>query len=163
MKWGRYGQFNIETAKKRFLDKTKRAHNGCLMWLGATGGGGRYGSVGFMGKPQLAHRVSWKIFNGHFPDDLCVCHKCDNGFCVEPSHLFLGTQEDNVLDMENKKRSNHPSKSKHGRAKLTENEVEEIRKLHSEGTAIRAIARMYPAVNRTTIANVIHGRTWLTK
>jgi hypothetical protein len=91
-----------------------------------------------------------------------VCHTCDNGMCVNPEHLFLGSQTDNVRDMENKGRSFHPFGELHGRSKLTEEDVIRMRVLHKRGFAIRAIARMYPKVNRSTVSAAIKGKSWST-
>src|SRR5690606_38697076 len=58
-----------------------------------------------------AHRVSWQIHCGNEPH-LCVLHKCDNPACVNPDHLFLATQQDNMADRSAKGRA--PSGDKHG-------------------------------------------------
>ena len=60
----------------------------------------KYGS--YKGKP--AHRVSWTLFKGEIPNKLWVLHKCDNPFCVNPDHLFLGTAKDNNQDKAQKGR-----------------------------------------------------------
>lgn len=52
----------------------------------------------------LAHRLSWQIANGSIPDGLQVLHHCDNGACIRPDHLFVGTQADNMRDMDAKGR-----------------------------------------------------------
>lgn len=158
MRWGRHGRFNLDTARERFLLKTKQAANGCLIWIGSRSE--RYGSVGFKGRAQLAHRIAWILFVGEDPGDKCVCHTCDNGFCVNVEHLFLGSQGDNVRDMESKGRSCHPFGENHGRSKLTAEDVATIRSLKANGMAVREIARRYPQVNRTTITAIVKGKTW---
>jgi hypothetical protein len=164
MRWGRFGRFNLDTAKTRFMSKVVVQPNGCWQWTGALNGGrfGRYGSVGLAGRHMLAHRAAWWLFRDEDPGSACVCHHCDNGLCVNPDHLFIGTQADNIRDMESKGRGRHKSGESHGRAKLNWNDVDNIRKLHTEGVSIRAIARQYPYVNRMTVAAVIHRRSWVT-
>lgn len=162
MRWGKHKHFTIPRAKASFLSKIKKDHRtGCWNWTGTQRIDGRYGILGLMGKPWLAHRAAWFLLNGKHPGSLCVCHSCDNGLCVNPSHLFLGTQGDNVHDMENKRRANHPSGENHGRSKLSWKDVNRIRRLRDNGLATRAIARMYPQVSGFTISCVVKNRTWL--
>lgn len=68
-----------------------------------------------------AHRASYQMFAGNIPVGMFVCHKCDNPKCVNPAHLFLGSASDNALDCKKKGRS--ACGSKHGMAKLTEEQV----------------------------------------
>lgn len=82
-------------------------NSGCWIWTGAPQRTrGRYGSFNYFGKPTPAHRVSWLLYRGEIPLGLYVLHRCDNGFCVNPDHLFLGTQQDNMDDMTKKGRWN---------------------------------------------------------
>ena len=71
---------------------------GCWLWVGAISGSG-YGRVFHEGRMWQAHRLSWVQFNGDIPDGTFVCHRCDTPSCVNPSHLFLGSPRDNVMDM----------------------------------------------------------------
>jgi hypothetical protein len=160
-KWGKWSHFNMARSESVFRQKfVVDERTGCWQWTGSMHSSKRYGSVGLMGRHLLAHRAAWMIFKGFDPEEQCVCHKCDNGFCVNPDHLFIGTQTDNIHDMERKKRSYHPFHENHGRAKLTMRDVKKMRSLHKKGMAIRAISRMYPHVNRATVASAINGKTW---
>jgi hypothetical protein len=91
----------------------------CWVWT-AFKNQGKYGMVGVGGrKVRLAHRVSWILSNGPIPHDgsahgICVLHRCDNPSCVNPSHLFLGTNADNVRDKTSKGRNNAPQGDRHG-------------------------------------------------
>ena len=89
----------------RFWSKVDKKPSGCWEWLGHRNEKG-YGHFAIVGQyPRAAHRVAYRLANGHFDDSLFVCHRCDNPSCVNPDHLFLGTQQDNMDDMVQKGRS----------------------------------------------------------
>jgi hypothetical protein len=82
----------------------KGSDNECWEWIGYKRGNG-YGGVSLLGKKEYAHRVSWELAHGPIQHGLFVLHKCDNPTCVNPAHLYLGTQADNIHDRE--ERFNH--------------------------------------------------------
>ena len=118
-------------------------------WLG-------YGRIGesVTRKILYAHRVSYAIHYGPIPDGLCVLHKCDNPGCVRPDHLFLGTEKDNAIDRQNKGRSNPRKGEKHGRAKITESNVTEMRRLWASGWTAKELADKYKISESHTISTV---------
>ena len=95
-------------AKRRFekrIDKTA----GCWLWAGTIDVRG-YGDFWFRGRTDSAHRVAWAIYNGPIPEGLFVCHHCDNPKCVNPGHLFLGTNSENMKDCVAKGRHKPPNR-----------------------------------------------------
>jgi hypothetical protein len=90
--------------KKRFEEKFKiNQETGCWEWTASTTKG--YGTIKIRGAKKSAHRISYELYVGPI-GSLQVCHKCDNPICVNPKHLFLGTQKDNIHDMIAKGRDN---------------------------------------------------------
>jgi hypothetical protein len=122
-----------------------------------------YGRMRLNGRKMfLAHRISWVIHYGDIPDGLCVCHHCDNTSCVNPEHLFLGTLEDNNHDMFNKGRGFKFPEYKgeeHGRAKLTEEQVIEIKNAPHVRGMIPKLARKF-SVALTTVRHIVNGDNW---
>ena len=94
---------------QRFFDKINKTDN-CWLWTAAMRGG--YGVIKIKGKGVSAHRLSYEIHKGPIENGLLVCHKCDNRKCVNPDHLFLGTQSDNMIDCSKKGRLVYPDNEK---------------------------------------------------
>jgi hypothetical protein len=94
---------------ERFHSNWERdSKTGCWMWTGSTHDGFGYGAFKIPGKTSLAHRASWILNKGEIPKGLCVLHKCDTPACVNPVHLFLGTQKENIHDAVKKGRHKNP-------------------------------------------------------
>lgn len=93
---------------ERLYQNTFYSPDGCWYWLGPLSSG-RYGTICFNGKNERVHRVSYILSKGPIAKGLCVCHSCDNEKCINPDHLWLGTQVENIYDMVNKGRNGWPS------------------------------------------------------
>jgi len=127
---------------RRFWSRVVRCEgDGCWIWQGRREEKMGYGRFLFGEGSLYAHRISYHLTVGPIPRGLCVCHRCDNPPCVNPDHLFLGTQKDNIADAITKGRQakglthgsvTHPGLhrgEKNPSAKLTEVEVSQIRAL----------------------------------
>lgn len=88
---------------ERFWNKVNKTES-CWLWIASVGSNNGYGCIKFEGKTQQAHRVSWKLRHGEIPAGMLVLHRCDIPLCVNPEHLFLGTQSDNMRDCRDKGR-----------------------------------------------------------
>lgn len=122
---GHYAKYISRPAEERFWEKVdKRGHSDCWLWTASLDGKG-YGQFWDGKRRRVAHNYSYELHNGTIPTGLIVCHDCpggDNRRCVNPNHLFVGTQGDNMRDMVAKGRHYQPDvrgekngRYKHGR------------------------------------------------
>lgn len=126
---------------------------GCWNFTGAARNKG-YGQISIRGKVTLAHRAAYELFLGPIPSGLQICHRCDNPLCINPSHLFAGSAEENMQDAAKKGRTarggNHPC------AKLTEADARAIRGMEGHP---REIARRFN-VSPSAVIGIRLRRTW---
>lgn len=131
-------------------------NTGCWIWLAGMSDTG-YGSLWFRGKTMGAHRASWLAHRGPIPGGMFVCHRCDNRWCINPDHLFLGTFDDNMADMKAKGRAARGVRARS--AKLSPASIAEAARLRGLGLTYEAIgSRM--GVCRHSISNALRGVTW---
>ena len=130
--------------------------SGCWLWTAMLDTKG-YGRIQIERRSTAAHRLAWELFVGPIPEDLLVLHKCDVRSCVNPGHLWLGTNDDNMKDMVRKGRS--PRGARNAWSKLDRAAVLEIRRLSAEGWQNKAIAPLY-GVDPSIISRAIHGQNW---
>lgn len=166
MKNGSYGS-RVETHVALY-GQTEISPSGCWLFTGPLMNGKqgpRYGSFNSKGV-HLAHRVSWTLINGPIPAHtgkkrtLSVCHTCDVPSCINPAHLFLGTQKDNLHDMQAKgrKREGNHRGERNGNAKLSDVQVAEIRRLYADGGSPTAIGALF-GVTGTQVTYIGTGRS----
>ena len=113
----------MKTTEERFWEKVNFNNlldTECWLWTGAKIPSG-YGSFHVPGGHMLAHRFSYELVCGSIPDNLFVCHSCDNPSCVNPHHLWVGTHKDNMIDMSNKGRWRNGGKGPE--SKLTPDQI----------------------------------------
>jgi hypothetical protein len=145
----------------RFLSHVDAIEDGkCWEWSGITNSNG-YGRFSFKDVHRLAHRVSFEIFFGPIPQGMNVCHRCDNRLCVNPEHLWLGTQSENLRDAVSKGRLSQPDTAaeKNGNRRLDWEKVQAIRDMHRSGVKKYHIAGLF-GVSPSTIANITNFETW---
>jgi hypothetical protein len=109
------------------------------------------------GTPALAHRHAWSLTHGPIPDGMIVMHACDNPPCVNPAHLRIGTQRDNVADMHEKGRGNRGSVN--GQAKLNEADVQLIRLWLALGVPQKELRTFY-GISAGTMSSLANRKTW---
>lgn len=134
----------------KYVDR--RGPDECWPWLGARRRRG-YGTFCINLRNYVATRFIYELVHGVDPGELLVCHSCDNPPCVNPAHLFLGTDQDNVLDMHRKGRARPP------RGKLTAEDIRQIRTLVAAGQTQVAVAAQF-GVSSPHVSRIARGASW---
>lgn len=130
----------------------------CWRWTACTNQNG-YGRINVNRKMLLAHRVSYELYYGPIPKGKLVCHHCDVPSCVRPDHLFIGTQQDNMNDMLAKKRDTTVKGEKHGRSKITKNDVLAIRALYKNGIGYKELSQQFDT-GYANVCSIVTRRSW---
>lgn len=150
----------MRTVTERFMAKVRVDQlGGCWNWAGTKthDGYGRFYLQGSQRRP--AHRMSYELFVGALPEDVLVCHRCDNPGCVNPQHLFLGTHKDNMADMSSKGRRVQRGEQNNN-AKLTVEKAQWIREQRAAGAPLRGMAEAL-GVSESAVKNVVYNaRYW---
>lgn len=154
------------TPEERFWSKVDKGPHpgGCWLWTAYIQKSWGYGVFGIKrnGKDGtvLAHRHSWFLVNGEVPDGMLVCHSCDNPRCVNPDHLWVGTNNDNMQDMKQKGRGKSRQGSRHPTSRMTEWHAAEIwrrcRILHHR----RDIVSQELGVSMSAVKRVVSREAW---
>jgi len=156
--------YNKLTIQEKIAVKTVKVGD-CLIWTGDKDPCG-YGRIRYKSKKVYpAHRLVYELENGEIPLGLVIRHTCDNPSCVEPKHLIIGTQKDNVQDSVLRGRAVRAKGEEHGRAKLTLQQVDEIRKRYKYGTTRSgafALSKEF-GVTSGTIWAIAHNKLWVVK
>ena len=148
---------------QRFWAKVETHDPGaCWCWTGRVDSCG-YGMIRQGGRSGCdsslkAHRVAWAIARTE-PGDMCVLHRCDHPWCVNPSHLYLGTPKDNAADRKRRGRGQRLRGMLNGRAKLSREDVQRIRDLRRNGVAQRRVASIV-GISRSMVQFIEHGKNW---
>lgn len=151
---------------KDFSELYEVSEDGCWLWKAGRNARGRYGCLKIDGVSVSAHRHSFELYKGEIPAGLFVCHRCDVTLCVNPEHLFLGTAKQNFDDMIGKKRGSPEFliKAEQGEsncnAKLTDQQVIEIRRLRHGGATYRTIKARFGIKSNGHVRNIITGKLW---
>lgn len=133
----------------------------CWLWIGQHGPRGYGQFSNRQGYSAYAHRAAWELARGKIPAGLKVLHKCDTPLCVRPSHLFVGTQADNMADMQKKGRAHRVGRkgTANHRARLTDEQVREIRRRAASGEAQNKLAEEFPC-GHATINRIVLRKSW---
>lgn len=136
------------------------ADDSCWLWTGNVNGNG-YGRFPLANTLVLAHRLSYEMFVAPISPGMNVCHSCDNRLCVNPMHLWEGTQSDNLKDAVKKGRMRPPVTrgEANARTRLTEVQVRSIRLMARKGIQKRHLARVF-SISPSSVGDIVARKTW---
>jgi hypothetical protein len=135
------------------------SENGCWNWVAAKDRDGYGLLTHHRGKQIRAHRASYEFHVAKISVGLLVCHSCDNPSCINPNHLFVGTSKENTRDMLDKNRRPVLRGERHPNAKLTNDQVTQIKQLRSENRLLKDIANQFN-ISFQTVSSITKGTTW---
>lgn len=146
-----------KTDEERFWEKIEKTST-CWLWRGNTNwfGHGIFWADEFRWK---AHRYMWKLIYKNIPPRMHVLHHCDIAACVNPQHLYTGSQKDNIRDCIKRNRRNTPIGEKAKQAILTEEDVYKIRQLAADGNPILQISKLYKC-SEGAIDGIVRRKNW---
>lgn len=151
-----------KTVLERFTQQyIPEPNSGCWLWQGAFSRMG-YGAFSVDSVPKRANRVSYELFKGPIPPGLFVLHRCDTPACVNPDHLYAGTDKDNVRDMVARNRMNFSNQirgERHHQSKLNAATVRMLRESNHYRHRARDLAKEY-GVSKTAINRALKGLSW---
>lgn len=130
-------------------------NSGCWLWLGAVSAKG-YGKA--LACAQ-AHRLAYELANGPIPAGLLVCHRCDVRSCVNPAHLFLGTNDENMADMVRKGRQACVEGERNPNRKIDAATARHIRERAATGLSRRELAQAY-GITPAMVGRIVRGQNW---
>lgn len=170
----------VEQHRERFFSRVEITE-GCWLWLGRRNDKG-YGLFDANGRHFLAHRFSWQLHHGTSAGEKQLCHHCDTPNCVNPAHLFAGTQADNMQDMVRKGRHwnkqggarlatgdrngarSHPERlargERNGHAVLSTDQVVELRRLYATGRYRQVDLASRFGIKQQTLSKIVRGLLW---
>ena len=131
-------------------------NTGCRIWTGALSHG--YGNITIETKSKRAHRVAWELENGPIPEGIDVLHRCDTPPCINPDHLWLGDDKDNLGDAARKGRMTRGERISW--SILTERDVVEIRNRYAAGGITQTALAKEFGVHVATLSQVVRHKTW---
>ena len=148
--------------QKTLLERLEnKAHpipfSGCLLWAGDCDKHG-YGRIRVAGKQYSTHRLAYTLAKG--PPKHFVCHTCDTPACINPDHLYDGTNSQNMRDRADRGRANAATGERHGCSVFTEEQIHQIREMRADGKSLTHIAKAFGAKTHWHISLIVRRKLW---